>query len=411
MNNQTPFRKVWIDVDQPLPCVEVPAGHYGLGVFLRRNGLPIGYFHHKVPPGTVFDAQELSRLIAANGAPDIIRAAIRRSFRAANAEKPKVTVAICTKNRAWSLNLCLKSLEPLQFPDGAGTAEFEILVVDNAPSDRSTQDLVKAQRAANYIVERKPGLDFARNCAVRQAGGDYIAFLDDDVTADSAWFSGLVRALAENPEAGAVTGPVMPMELETRAQVLFEERGGFSRGFGTVRHTQHAIGGLTHPCNAGTFGAGCNMVFRRDLLLRIGLFDEALDTGAPLPGGGDLDIFYRVLRADALLVYEGSMAVYHRHRRDYRGLRRQMWTWGLGYMAFTGKTYASDHANRFKLRVATLGSLAFFTRLAALSPLGRLKHDWTFGLAVWELAGALKGIAGEYGRSKKRIAAIKARHA
>jgi hypothetical protein len=39
------------------------------------------------------------------------------------------------------------------------------------------------------------------------------------------------------------------------------------------------------------------MILRRDLLLEIGGFDEALDTGKPLPGGGDLDIFYRVIRA------------------------------------------------------------------------------------------------------------------
>jgi len=284
-------------------------------------------------------------------------------------------------------------------------------VVDNAPSDTSTRDLVAAQPAVNYFLEPKPGLDFARNSAVREATGDYIAFLDDDVTVDSAWFSGLLRAVSENPDAGAVTGPVMPMELDTQSQVLFEERGGFGRGFGSVRHSQHAIANITHPCNAGMFGAGCNMVLRRQLLFQIGLFDEALDTGAPLPGGGDLDIFYRVLRSDSPLVYESSMAVYHRHRRDYKGLRRQMWTWGLGYMTYMMKTHEHERANRFKQRLAIIGSLMFFSRMAALSLLGKWKYDWTFSLAVWELAGGIKGIAGEYGRSKRRIAAIKARHA
>ncbi|HEY3835497.1 MAG TPA: glycosyltransferase [Bryobacteraceae bacterium] len=410
MNNDTPYRKIWIDVDKPVPRVDIPAGHYGIGVFLRRKGEPIGYFRHAAAPGTALNAAQLSEIIAAKAGADIVRSGLRRP-RPVRGEEPRVTVAICTKDRAWSLETCLKSLIPLQFSDGGGKPRFEILVVDNAPSDSSTQDLVRVERAIRYIVEPKPGLDFARNVALRQASGDYVAFLDDDVAVDPAWFSGLVQAIAENPEVGCITGPVMPMELETRAQVLFEERGGFNRGFGTVRHTQYAISKLTHPCNAGNFGAGCNMVLRRELLRRIGLFDEALDTGAPLPGGGDLDVFYRVLRADAPLVYAGNMAVYHRHRKDYKGLRRQMWTWGLGFMAFTMKSYRHDPENRYKLRMAIIGSLSFFLRMTVLTGLGRWEHEWTSGLAAWEFAGAMAGIAGEYGRSQKRIAEIRAREA
>jgi glycosyltransferase involved in cell wall biosynthesis len=410
MNNETPFHKIRIDVGQPFAAVEVPPGHYGVGVFLRRNGEPIGYFHQRAAPGTVIDPQTLSEIIIAN-AEDIVRSSLRRPASGSAAERPCVTVAICTKDRAWSLEPCLRSLVPLQFPKEGDAPQFEILVVDNAPTDGSTRDLVNSQPAARHFVEPKPGLNFARNTAVRQATGDYIAFLDDDVAVDPAWFSGLLRAISENPDAGCITGPVMPMELESRAQVLFEDRGGFSRGFATTRQTQHTIGNFTHPCNAGTFGAGCNMVLRRDLLFRIGLFDESLDTGAPLPGGGDLDIFYRVLRAETPLVYESSMAVYHRHRKDYEGLRRQMWTWGLGVMAFTMKSYQNDPTNRFKLRLATIGSFLFLSRMTAMAALGRWEHDWTFGLAMWELAGAFKGISGEYGRSQKRIAVIRARHA
>jgi len=411
MTNETPFYKIWIDVSGPLPLVEVPAGHYGLGIFLRRNAEPIGYFRVKAVPGSIFTPRQLGEIVMERGARDILRAALRTPPAAFPAETPSITVAICTKDRAWSLEPCLRSLVPLQFPDQTGKPQFEILVVDNAPSDSSTRELVNSQPSANYVVEPMPGLDFARNLAVRQASGRYIAFLDDDVTVDAAWFSGLLRALSENPDAACITGPVMPMELQTRAQILFEERGGFGRGFGTVRYTQHTIGNLTHPCNAGMFGAGCNMVFQRDFLFRLGLFDESLDTGAPLPGGGDLDIFYRVLRADGALVYESSMAIYHRHRADYKGLRKQMWTWGLGYMAFTMKNYRCDPANRFKLRWAAIGSFLFFTKMLAACCMGRWKHEWTADLAAWELAGAIKGIAGEYDRSKKRTAAIRERYA
>ena len=89
---------------------------------------------------------------------------------------------------------------------------------------------------------------------------------------------------------------------------------------------------------AGSFGAGCNMVFRREAVLALGGFDEALDTGPPLPGGGDLDIFYRVARAGAADRLRARMLVYHQHRQDRDALRRQYWTWGPGFMAFVAKS-------------------------------------------------------------------------
>ena len=92
---------------------------------------------------------------------------------------------------------------------------------------------------------------------------------------------------------------------------------------------------------------GCNMAFRRDVLLEIGGFDEALDTGAPLPGGGDLDIFYRIIRAGYVLVYEPSYMVFHEHRESVSALRRQYYTWGLGLMAFVEKSYRNDRPSGF----------------------------------------------------------------
>ena len=92
------------------------------------------------------------------------------------------------------------------------------------------------------------------------------------------------------------------------------------------------------------------MVLRRELVLELGGFDEALDTGPPLPGGGDLDIFHRVVAAGAPLVYEPRMLVFHRHRREHEALRRQYWSWGDGFMAFLAKTYAADPAMRPRVR-------------------------------------------------------------
>jgi GT2 family glycosyltransferase len=315
---------------------------------------------------------------------------------------------VCTHGRPEALAGCLRSVLALR----AGDADrFELLVIDNAPPDARTRQLVAGLPEVRYAVEPRPGLDFARNRALAEAGGEWVAFLDDDVEADDGWLAGLEEALAENPDAGALTGLVLPAELESEAQIVFERRGGFRRGFAKLRYEgSEAPGNPLYPVGAGIFGAGCNMALRRDAVLAMGGFDEALDTGPPLPGGGDLDIFYRVVRAGLPLVYEPSMLVRHGHRRDLAGLRRQYRTWGDGLMAFLAKTHASDPPQRAKVR-AMVGWWAGYE----LGELARGVGGRGWGspdLPAAELAGGLAGLlTNSYGRSARRVRAIRERHA
>ena len=89
-----------------------------------------------------------------------------------------------------------------------------------------------------YVMEPKPGLNFARNRALKESTGQMIAFIDDDVTVDRHWLEGLRRAIAQHPDAAAFTGLVLSSGLATEAQILFERGGGFekaSKPSGTVR--------------------------------------------------------------------------------------------------------------------------------------------------------------------------------
>ncbi|MEP7176632.1 MAG: glycosyltransferase, partial [Gemmatimonadales bacterium] len=63
-------------------------------------------------------------------------------------------------------------------------AVAEILVVDNAPPDDATQDLVARYPSVRYVREPIQGLDFARNRALASASGEVVAFLDDDAVAE-----------------------------------------------------------------------------------------------------------------------------------------------------------------------------------------------------------------------------------
>src|SRR6185437_10326271 len=138
------------------------------------------------------------------------------------ADAPFVTVAVATHNRAESLHRCLDALCAMDYPPD----RYEIIVVDNAPGDNATVELVQQMATTaprlRYVREDRPGVSYARNRALREARGQIIAMTDDDVRVDSHWLVELVRSFRLSPNAACVTGLIMPAELETPAQVWFE---------------------------------------------------------------------------------------------------------------------------------------------------------------------------------------------
>jgi GT2 family glycosyltransferase len=247
-----------------------------------------------------------------------------------NIWQPLITVAVCTRDcPTEDLRLCLDSLNRLDYP------KLDIIIIDNAPCSPGTKNLVTENYPQmKYICEPRPGLNWARNRAIIEARGDIIAFTDDDVVVDPGWVKALAAVFDEEPEAMAVTGSVVPYELETESQELFERYGGFCRGF--ERRWYHAnsaplarVHGMT-----GRYGAGANMAYRSNLFKNIGCFDPALDMGTVTNGGGDLEMFFRVLKGGYCLVYEPNALVRHRHRRDYDNLRQQIENWGIGCISY-----------------------------------------------------------------------------
>jgi GT2 family glycosyltransferase len=260
---------------------------------------------------------------------------------------PLVTVAVCTRDRTADLAICLDALGRLDYP------ALDLLVVDNAPSNDATERLVRATYPnVRYIREPRPGLNWARNRAIMEAHGEIIAYTDDDVVVDARWVSALAQIFAENPEVMAVTGLVVPYELETKAQILFEEYGGFGRGFKRrwyrVDREEGERVAIHHGWTA-LFGTGANMAYRRSLFNRIGYFDPAMDVGTATNGGGDLDMFFRVLHEGYMLVYEPSAIVRHRHRRDYASLRTQIANNGVGFSAYLVRSALAYPNERFAI--------------------------------------------------------------
>jgi GT2 family glycosyltransferase len=296
---------------------------------------------------------------------------------------------VCTRNRTVDLEACLEHLEH------ACPASVELLVVDNAPSSSSTESLVKERfPRARYVAEPILGLNRARNRAIAEASGEVIAFTDDDVRVERTWAATMRALFARNPEVALMTGLVLPFEFETEAQWLFELYGGFGRGFERrwLRSTKRPDEGSALETGAtGSLGTGGNMAFRRSVFTRVGPFDPALDAGTATQGAGDLEMFFRVLKAGDTVCYEPAAVVRHRHRRTHAELRAQIESWGTGVSAYLTRTVT--HFPEERLPVTLLRGQRLVTWFVPRVISTLIRRPQTFELFLSELRGSLAGPA------------------
>jgi GT2 family glycosyltransferase len=297
-------------------------------------------------------------------------------------------VVVATRDRSASLSRCVDSLLALDYPD------YEVVVVDNSPATSATERLIAARypRAVRYVVERRPGLGAAHNRGLAVAGGEIVAFTDDDVVVDRRWLLELATAFAWAPDIACVTGMISAAELETPAQVWSEARWGLGKGSipRVFRIADRWRLGALFPFAAGRFGSGANMSFRTEVLRELGGFDPALGTGTASRGGDDLAAFFAVIAAGYALAYAPGAIVRHWHRRDYASLRRQAYGYGAGLAAYLTKTVVDDPRRLVGLAAGAPAGLVHL--LSPGSPKNAATpQDYPRELRRWELLGMLGG--------------------
>ena len=291
-----------------------------------------------------------------------------------------VSVVLCTTASRATLADCLASLDALDDP------RHEIVVVQNR-ADPVVQ-IGDDHPHVRVVHEPRRGLDIARNRGIREARGSIVAFVDDDCIVDPGWLRGLRRAFAD-PDVAFVAGRAPAWSLANPSERYFERMFSFDRSEqpNEFDHRSSVPWLLVCP---GALGTGCNMAFRRCVFADHGEFDEALDMGTLISGGGDLDMFARLLRAGLRARYAPDAIVFHRHRTDMADLAWQVWGYGLSQGAITVKAWRHDGAPRAQ----ALGFIRYRIRNAVRRALDALlgREAVPVHLSALELAGIIAGV-------------------
>ena len=233
---------------------------------------------------------------------------------APRAAAPDVAAIVATLGRP-ELGACLAAL-------AAASPPYREVVVADQGGAPGTRALVERHGFTWLGLDRR-GLSRARNAALARAGAAWVHLADDDCTVPADVLACLAGALASHPEAAFVAGRV----VTPAGRALMPAAGG--RGFALAR--PGAL--LRAACSTGLF-------LRRDLLARLGGFDEAFGLGAAHPSGEESDLLFRALAAGARGWYAPGVRVVHPEPfaiRDAAAARARALDYGRGWGALFAK--------------------------------------------------------------------------
>ena len=238
------------------------------------------------------------------------------------------SVVLCTHGRPDYLRACLAGLA------GQSRQGFEVLVVDSASPPAAAAAIAEfaAGSGARLLRTDQPGLSLARNLGLAEAGGSWVAFLDDDAVPEPGWAAALLDRIAVLPErAAALGGRILPAWEEPLPGWWPPSLRGVLtiiewEGFGEV--------GVDLPKSIEIYGA--NMAFAAAPLREVGGFAETLGrVGDRLLSGEEVEVVAALRARGYRAFYEGAAAVRHSIQRD-----RMRPGWLLSRLLWQGATDA-----------------------------------------------------------------------
>jgi GT2 family glycosyltransferase len=299
-----------------------------------------------------------------------------------------VSIIVGTFDRPDDLRNCIEHLRAQKT-----NRKFEIVIVDNNPKSGLSLPVRQEFPEVVWVEEFRQGVSYARNAGLQASTGEILITIDDDVVVPPDWMESLIKPFTR-PEVMAVTGNILPIELDTAAQQAFESYGGLGRGFEGFEVDGNWYDLFPHkPSPTWNLGGTANSAYRAMIFSHpeIGLMDEALGPGMPSGVGEDTYLFYKIIKAGYTIVYEPKGCVWHRHRRTQQALRKQIYNYSKGHVSYNLTTWLRDddwrglaqvllglpYAHYYRIKEYLLNRSDYPLSLICLEILGNLAGPWS----------------------------------
>ncbi len=291
---------------------------------------------------------------------------------------PMVSVVICAYNAERTMRPCLESLKNLDYPN------FEVVIVDDGSRD-STAEISMDFPEFRLIRQPNKGLSFARNVGMQAARGEIIAYTDSDCVVDQHWLTLMVRSMTENNFDGCGGPNYAPHEDGWIEACCAASPGAPCHVLVAEDRAEHL--------------AGCNMVFTRAALTKVGGFDPQFTAA-----GDDVDVCWRMLDAGLKLGFSPAAFVWHFRRNTIKAYYGQQRGYGraeamlypryserfniMGQIAWRGtipgiaRTIPGGNRKRVLWKTATAGAQTLFDPGLTLAGVLPQTLEWTVLSAV-----------------------------
>lgn len=204
---------------------------------------------------------------------------------------PSFALVVATADRGDGLRILLDSLERQTH------ARFRVLLVDQNADDRVVPAIAASPALDIVRLHSHRGLSRARNVALAQIDADIVAFPDDDCAYPEDLLERVARHFDGRPDLDGLTGRTADTEDRSSAS--------WSRQAGPLERET-----LWNSANSAS------MFLRREVVERVGAFDERLGLGSSSrwTSGEEIDYLVRALDSGARIEVEPGLIVIHELR-------------------------------------------------------------------------------------------------
>jgi glycosyltransferase involved in cell wall biosynthesis len=243
---------------------------------------------------------------------------------------PFISVVVCTYNGSATIRDTMEGLRRLDYK------KFEVIVINDGSKDNTAS--IVSEYPFQLINQENKGLSEARNAGIYASKGEIVAFIDDDAYPDTEWLRYLAYAFSTTGHAG-IGGPnIAPGNDGPIANCVALSPGGPVHVLLTDEIAEHI--------------PGCNMAFKRDVLLEIGGFDPIYRSA-----GDDVDLCWRIQHTGRTIGFHPSAFVWHHRRNSVKAYWKQQKGYGkaeallenkwpekyngFGHLSWAGRIYGN----------------------------------------------------------------------